>query len=400
MYCIIEIYSYDTCKDNGPSGLPGSGTLQTIGFMNPQPDIDYSDWGDGDTDTITSVLYSDSNFDVIGKTIKIPIALDSKTIGTNSDVYSTYEDTAGKTQGKMEFCVRYSLRTLNPNDPAEMNFREVLVTLDVILSPNSFTLNGAVVVDTADVNTVNDLPDKYDGVFFNLICYLCNPVTGNELIVGDNIITNVQGELIDICVKPTVEDRADGIVMNNIESFTWTRNDVSTIRTQIAVENGQPSTNGLSSYIPENCPFSEYCTFNTFLSSPFYFDGQGIVGGSGTATLTFEGSASPNAGRRQRQRRMDVKFNIMDNNNSNMDDNDTNTNSNAKRSLQDNNNNNNNNNNGGGLFDLQVNIAGMDFNTNGQQAAAASTTTTGASSSLPTAIAAAAAATALLAIFY
>jgi hypothetical protein len=319
----VEIYSYDTCKDDGPSGLPGSGTLQTIGFVNnPQPDIDYTG-----VDNV-SVLYSDPAFNVIGKTIKIPISMDSATIGTNNDVYSTYEDENGNTQGQMKFCVRYSLRTLNPIDPVEMNFREVLVTLDVKLSPNEFALitNADVIFKEADQFQENDLDSVFDGIVFDLDGYICNPIDGTPL---DSSVVKIQGELIDICVKPTAVDRAKGIVMQSINSFTWTRN------------NGQISSNGLTSYNASACILSEYCSFNTFLSSPFYFDGQGIVGGSGTASMVFQGNG--NNGRQLRSRNLEVHFNMNA----------------AKRSLQDDN---NNNNNGDGLFDLQVNIAGMDYN--------------------------------------
>ena len=140
--------------------------------------MDYSDWNDDEE----SVLYTDSNFNVNEKTISIPISIDSTTIGTNSDVYTTYEDESDQNtqQGTMKFCVRYSLRTLNPDDPVEMNFREVLVTLDVKLSPNSFTLDGAAVVQKAEANTFN-LPDFYNGVLFELIGYICNPVTGDDI---------------------------------------------------------------------------------------------------------------------------------------------------------------------------------------------------------------------------
>jgi hypothetical protein len=332
----VEIYSYDTCKDDGPSGLPGSGTLQTIGFVNnPQPDIDYTG-----VDNV-SVLYSDPAFNVIGKTIKIPISMDSATIGTNNDVYSTYEDENGNTQGQMKFCVRYSLRTLNPIDPVEMNFREVLVTLDVKLSPNEFALitNADVIFKEADQFQENDLDSVFDGIVFDLDGYICNPIDGTPL---DSSVVKIQGELIDICVKPTAVDRAKGIVMRSINSFTWTRNDASETRTQIAIENnGQISSNGLTSYNASACILSEYCSFNTFLSSPFYFNGQGIVGGSGTASMVFQGNG--NNGRQLRSRNLEVHFNMNA----------------AKRSLQDDN---NNNNNGDGLFDLQVNIAGMDYN--------------------------------------
>jgi hypothetical protein len=368
---MIEIYSYETCKDDGPSGLPGSGTRQTNGFIPfQQEDVDYSDWNEDEE----SVLYTDSNFKVNEKTISIPISIDSTTIGTNSEVYTTYEDDSDQnTQGKMKFCVRYSLRTLNPEDPVEMNFREVLVTLDVKLSPNSFTLDGAaVVVQKADANTFN-LPDFYDGVIFELIGYICNPITGDGINTGDNNIAIQQGELIDICVKPATNDRNDGILMYNIQEFTWIRNDISSTgtstppRTQIAIENGRSSSNGLSNYIPENCPYSNYCTFNTFLSSSFYLDGPGIVGGSGTASMTYEGTGSnSNAnngngnGRRSSRRIMDVAFNM------DIDH--------SKRSLQDNNNNDNENDNDNALFNLKINVATATDDDNGQKAAAAAAT--------------------------
>ena len=179
----------------------------------------------------------------------------------------------------------------------------------------------AVVVQKAEANTFN-LPDFYDGVIFELIGYICNPITGDDITTGDNNIAIQQGELIDICVKPATNDRNDGILMYNIKEFTWIRNDISSTgttptRTQIAIENGRSSSNGLSNYIPENCPYSNYCTFNTFLSSSFYLDGPGIVGGSGTASMTYEGTGSnSNAnngnGRRRNSRRrtMDVAFNM------------------------------------------------------------------------------------------
>lgn len=105
-----------------------------------------------------------------------------------------------------------------------------------------------------------------------------------------------QGALITVCVAPDDDAWKDGIRMNGLNTFKWKRDDLSQTASslvnpadieQVAIENGGPAGNQLTSYVSSNCVGGKtFCEFSSILFADFYIS-QGVVGGSGTANLIF-----------------------------------------------------------------------------------------------------------------
>jgi hypothetical protein len=92
-----------------------------------------------------------------------------------------------------------------------------------------------------------------------------------------------QGENVKVCVKPTNEALADGIMMRQIDSFTFYREKEDGEKiTQTAVTNGVSANKELTSLTCERG--SNLCHFETLLKSDFYYK-PGMIMGYGEAWL-------------------------------------------------------------------------------------------------------------------
>jgi hypothetical protein len=109
---------------------------------------------------------------------------------------------------------------------------------------------------------------------YQVEAYQCNAL-------NDPITTTFnQGQVIRICVTPTSDASTDGVTMRDVQSFTFTRGEIS----QIAVENNDSAGNGLTSL---TCiEGAAVCWFETLLKAEFY-DSPGQVAGGGIATMRF-----------------------------------------------------------------------------------------------------------------
>merc|ERR1712232_394646 len=99
-----------------------------------------------------------------------------------------------------------------------------------------------------------------------------------------------QGSLITVCVYPDAA-AADGIVMNNIDNYTWRRQDPEVngvtpdeIYQEAITTGGVQDPNGLTTF--PTCNGNDVCVFDTILFAQFY-QTPGDVTGDGEATLTF-----------------------------------------------------------------------------------------------------------------
>jgi len=95
-----------------------------------------------------------------------------------------------------------------------------------------------------------------------------------------------QGSLITVCVLPDTTAYSEGIRMNGLTSFDWTR--PTPANTQEAIAASAPSGNLLTSYIHNECTGGkDYCKFSSVLFADFYRS-AGTASGTGTAVLQFE----------------------------------------------------------------------------------------------------------------
>merc|ERR1712232_1359786 len=167
-----------------------------------------------------------------------------------------------------------------------VNFLENLITMDIDLSAG-FT------VDSFEV-APKDKIESTATQTYNVDAKLCVGTGGtSDEIKADPPVDTVynQGSLITVCVYPDADAAADGIVMNNIDSYTWKRQDpdVNGVTPpeiyQNAIGSGTADGNGLTTF--SDCNGSDVCVFDSILFAQFYAT-QGAVSGDGIATLQFQ----------------------------------------------------------------------------------------------------------------
>lgn len=240
--------------------------------------------------------------------------------------YDTYENYKGF--GALRICVRSSIGyggILNigyngedfEGDTAfqEVNFIESLITV-VYDFENSFELvafnvepkqKEEVIVEKENYQLVAWLCDKtstktdvYDYKQFLGAEDHVYPVVYAQGESGNSEYFN-QGALITACVRPSVDAWKDGLRMDYISEFNWTRDDLSQTASglnidsieQVAIEKqvditgvttgGTAAGNLLTSY--SGC-YAAYCDFSSILFADFYVT-RGVVSGVGKATLRF-----------------------------------------------------------------------------------------------------------------
>jgi len=277
-----EFYDVN-CKDDGsgayteyiiPAGITdGDGSSAAAMDMDggipadPRPQLDFM--------IDTQVLANDANiYTLVTQAMADDPALDYE----NDDV--------GK--GEMKLCVRSSLGYVSGTFQ-EVNFIESLITIKYDLTAG-FSVD-AFSVEPKEREETTAAKDTYA-----LEAYLCNPavtsvVAGPARTIPDQITdydvaggTDAfnQGALITVCVLPDGPTYSDGIILNGLEDFTWTRD--SPLTNQEAIIGGAASLNGLTSFT--GCSLAEWCHFSSILFADFYIS-AGAVYGSGNADLTF-----------------------------------------------------------------------------------------------------------------
>merc|ERR1712167_272621 len=84
-----------------------------------------------------------------------------------------------------------------------------------------------------------------------------------------------QGSLITVCVYPDADAANDGIVMNNIDNYTWRRQDPEVngalpaeIYQDAITAGGVQDPNGLTTF--PTCNGNDVCVFDSILFAQFY----------------------------------------------------------------------------------------------------------------------------------
>mmetsp|Transcript_14133 Transcript_14133/g.31685 ORF Transcript_14133/g.31685 Transcript_14133/m.31685 type:complete len:442 (+) Transcript_14133:1-1326(+) len=198
--------------------------------------------------------------------------IDLQTMAQNDDIYSN--ETPGEAQ--VDLCLRYMLWTgpESDADSIEVNYLETILTLEIDLTAG-FEIS-AIEVAMKDSGTGNAV-ERDD---FTVQGYLCDPNTRERI----NTKEFNQGSLVTICVE--IEERAtrDGIFLDQVDEFKFVRQIGTFNLTQVAVENGQAASDGLTYY---DCPpGSIVCMFQSMLYASFFMT-SGEIFGEGTATMGF-----------------------------------------------------------------------------------------------------------------
>jgi len=133
--------------------------------------------------------------------------------------------------------------------------------------------------------------------------YRCDPNTHESLDTEEIYI----GETVSVCVEEEQEAIDEGIILEGIDSFSWTRNDDSVSITQTAIVEGHESSDGNTSYRCQ--PGSKICVFQTVFDRHFFFD-QGEVIGTGFVALSQLDYEEESGGERKHRKLSSSSFGI------------------------------------------------------------------------------------------
>jgi len=227
----------------------------------------------------------------MNKQASFRVKIDPVVIPNNLDVFEG-DMTLAKPVAKIVFCVVFYVQTKEGEDSLmdggtsslEVAAQETVVTLVI-----DFNVMGTDFIVKNIQLTPNDRLSDADSRLFTTVAYLCNPTDGSDITdsgptaVYDRPFT--QGQLITVCVRPDDDAIKEGVKMNSINTLTYEREDDATL-TQSSIEQGIPSSNGLSDYEETNCYGNDYCSVGTMLFATF-FDTPGSVSAKGDATIKF-----------------------------------------------------------------------------------------------------------------
>jgi hypothetical protein len=194
---------------------------------------------------------------------------------TNSAIYEEEED--GGDNAKISYCARFSLWSSGTTDPAatEVNAVTVTVTLSVNLK-DDFSISGQ------SVEAKERRVETTDDEFF-VEAFLCT----EEGERPTDVLPYLQGQAVFVCVQPTQQAYDVGFRMRRIDKFTFEQG----YTTQEAIINQEVASNGLTELWCE--PGVDQCMFETLLFAYFFQNSQGIVSGTGVASLQWVASDAP-----------------------------------------------------------------------------------------------------------
>lgn len=245
----------------------------------------------------TVIDTSVEGFSADGRTSALDVTIDPQVLAGDGDLYTTNSDTSAT----IVFCIRYSL---DSTGDLEVNFLESLITMDIDLSAG-FS------VQAFDV-TPKDKIESTATQTYNVDAKLCvgSGATTADIIADPPVDTVYnQGSLITVCVYPDADAAADGIVMNNIDSYTWRRQDpevggvLPPETYQNAIGSGTADANGLTTFT--GCNGQDVCVFDSILFAQFY-ETVGQVSGDGIATLQFDTARRALKGSRRQLQQADA----------------------------------------------------------------------------------------------
>lgn len=211
---------------------------------------------------------------------------------TQSEIYKDNLDGSGQ----LDFCVRSSIGYNGTDNQAlsideqreagyrEINFIESLLTIVYNLTSNYTTVSAT--VRPKDRVGTTETEDNY-----SLVAWICDTTTSVtdpatnfvRSYPGQKYQTFEQGSIIPVCIRPDTAAYEEGIVMRDVQSFTWTRDSIS----QPAIVSGTQAANRLTFY--GSCDGNHYCLLSSILFADFYAT-AGIASGDGAARVKFEGS--------------------------------------------------------------------------------------------------------------
>jgi len=201
------------------------------------------------------------------------VALDPLNFADNTDIFTQESEKISR----ISFCLIFSLNVIGENGP-EVNFQETEMVLNVDLQDPDASFN--LDIDLAAKDKTSTATD----VSYLPFAYVCTGTTGGSLTK-----TFLQGEVIDICLRPDAASQlqgGSGLVMNDVSFMQFSLLGDSSVQ-QAAI----PNTLGLSEHTQSNCVNAPFCVVSTVLMANFYAN-TGSVIVNGMASLAFLGGPS------------------------------------------------------------------------------------------------------------
>jgi len=187
--------------------------------------------------------------------------LNTQILVQNEDVFTSLP---AENSAEMKICARFMLQT--DDGSLEVNYLENVITITFDLTAGIELEGFSVQVKERDDPTIVD--KDYD-----VEAYLCNPDFPSVELTD---LTFTQGSVITVCVTPSAEALADGLLIETIDTFNWARGFIE----QPAIEGSVQAANQLTSFVC--APGSIYCMFSSMLFADFYRPPTGAPSNSPT----------------------------------------------------------------------------------------------------------------------
>jgi hypothetical protein len=182
--------------------------------------------------------------------------------------------TTGDNDATITYCLRFSLWSGTDPGAELVNYVDVTVALTVDLKDDFAIQAQSLQAQDRGVETTDDE--------FFVDAFLCQP-NGEPFA---DMLPFVQGEVVRVCVQPTLQAYDVGFRMRRIDKFTF----VQGYTTQEAIINEKAASNGLTQLWCD--PGVDQCMFETLLFAYFFQGETNSVGGNGIASLQFGASSS------------------------------------------------------------------------------------------------------------
>lgn len=247
---------------------------------------------------------------------KVEFRVDTLALAQNPKIYDTIdqdmidnEDILNVGSGDLGFgLMRFCARTEIGYDKTDgtfqdVNFIETLVNIKYDLTAG-FSVAAFSVAPKLRI-AVTESKSTYA-----LEAWLCEPASAEVSTIKDTALGQVnrivppvktlidaegnptafnQGELVTVCVAPDDLTYRDGIQLNGLTDFTWTRDNSANSLPDVTQVALPVQTQALSAMVG-TCALSDFCRFSTILFADFYTS-AGSVTGTGNAVLAFRTTA-------------------------------------------------------------------------------------------------------------
>lgn len=273
-YGFTFTYTVSNFIDQGQAGFyiydqncrSGSGSVQTLGFNTTASRI-IQDVTPGSETNMSRIEMT--------KSVDFFVKIDPFTIPTNPDIFINFKPG----ESEIFYCVVFYLNSTGDDALLEISAQETEVKLIVNMTKmeTDFDINDIEVTPKDETDTGTDL-----GYFTE--AFLCNPNDGTEITSSQQSDSPFRpGQLVSICIKPDDTALQEGIRMESVKEFQYTRDTV----VQEAIKDGIVSDGGLTDYTPTSCAVKEWCSISTILFASF-FQTAGSVSADGVASIQYQ----------------------------------------------------------------------------------------------------------------